>query len=168
MLYISEACAEHKYFGAIKLNKILYYSDFIAYERLDLPITGAAYRKLKHGPAPEAMVPIREEMVKSGLAKVEARLHPRNHEEHRLIPLRKADASMFTLAELEIVNEVIAKLKDLSATDTSDLSHDIRWKTVELNTLMPYDMAWMSDEPITEYDIKRTEELAKKYGWKQA
>ncbi|WP_158531560.1 Panacea domain-containing protein [Hyphomonas sp. GM-8P] len=165
VLYICKKCENQEYFGATKLNKILYYSDFAAYQRLELPITGAAYRKLKFGPAPEAMVPIRDEMIENGLVRIDERNYPSNRNEKRLIALREPDVSLFIRAEIEIVDEIIEKFKHKNGTEVSDLSHDIRWKTVEMNTLMPYDMVWLSDEPVTQEDIKRTRELAKQYGW---
>ena len=165
LLYICGKGQEQKHFGAIKLNKILYYCDFTTYERLDFAITGAAYRKLKHGPAPECLVPVREEMIASGLMKLETRTYPNNDTEHRLVALREADLSIFHVGEIEIVDEIIERFADSTGTELSELSHDIRWKTVTENTFMPYEMVWMSDEPITSQDIARTKELASKHGW---
>lgn len=52
VLYIATNTSRDPTVGAVELNKILYYSDFIAYKRLGRPITGAAYQKLSEGPAP--------------------------------------------------------------------------------------------------------------------
>ena len=38
-------------FGDVKLNKLLFFSDFLAYTNLGQPITGAEYQKLDFGPA---------------------------------------------------------------------------------------------------------------------
>ncbi len=46
MLFISKRTAEDRRFGATKLNKVLFFSDFLAYRLLGDPITGAQYRKL--------------------------------------------------------------------------------------------------------------------------
>jgi len=47
-----------KKFGATKLNKLLFYSDFCAYLSFDKPITGQQYFKLPNGPAPKRLKPI--------------------------------------------------------------------------------------------------------------
>ena len=38
-------------FGDVKLNKLLFFSDFLAYTNLGHPTTGAEYQKLDFGPA---------------------------------------------------------------------------------------------------------------------
>ena len=59
IVYISQRSAEDPHFGAVKLNKILYHSDFRAYERFGVPLTGVCYFRLKAGPAPKALLPVR-------------------------------------------------------------------------------------------------------------
>ncbi len=68
-LYIAESCAEDPRFGAVKLNKILYYADFEAYRRLGEPITGDTYRKLSEGPAPGWLLQQRSILLDSGAAR---------------------------------------------------------------------------------------------------
>src|ERR1700733_2004446 len=66
ILYISQKCANDPRFGAVKLNKVLYFSDFLSYAHYREPITGMEYFKLPHGPAPRRLVPIREQMKQDG------------------------------------------------------------------------------------------------------
>jgi hypothetical protein len=66
ILYISQKCADDAKFGATKLNKILYFSDFLAYAYHGSPITGFEYQKLPNGPAPRRLVPVREQLMESG------------------------------------------------------------------------------------------------------
>ena len=60
VLYIAEQSEGDPRFGAVKLNKILYYSDFEAFRVLGESITGATYRKLSEGPAPLQMLETKE------------------------------------------------------------------------------------------------------------
>src|SRR6266498_2034018 len=60
ILYICAKCADDPAFGATKLNKILWFSDFLAYFQRGVPITGVAYQRLSRGPAPKRLVPVRE------------------------------------------------------------------------------------------------------------
>ena len=48
ILYISQKCATDPKFGAVKLNKILYLSDFLAFGNWGEPITGVEYQHLSH------------------------------------------------------------------------------------------------------------------------
>ena len=57
ILYVCEKSATDPNFGATKLNKILFLSDFWAYAYCGRPITGVEYMKLRFGPAPEGVRP---------------------------------------------------------------------------------------------------------------
>src|SRR6266550_1669599 len=66
ILYISQKCATDPKFGAIKLNKILYLSDFLSFGNWGEPITGVEYQHLRKGPAPRRLIPVREELQRNG------------------------------------------------------------------------------------------------------
>ena len=55
ILYISEQCADDPTRGAVKLNKILCYSDFLFYAYHDRGITNVEYQKLPKRPAPRKL-----------------------------------------------------------------------------------------------------------------
>lgn len=63
IVYIANKLALHPKFGATKLNKILFYSDFIAYAKLGKSITGEKYQKLPLGPAPKYLLPVRKKWI---------------------------------------------------------------------------------------------------------
>src|SRR5262245_38797352 len=63
ILYVAAKCAGDKHFGTVKLNKILFFSDFMAYAVTGSAITGGAYLALDAGPAPRRMPAIREQMI---------------------------------------------------------------------------------------------------------
>lgn len=66
ILYISQKCADDSTFGSVKLNKILFFSDFLTYAEFGEPITGFVYQKLANGPAPNRLLPIRNDMIEKG------------------------------------------------------------------------------------------------------
>ena len=70
LVYVSKKCEDDPTFGAVKLNKILYYADFAAYRLYDKPITGAKYRKLSEGPAPRELIAERDALLASGDAEI--------------------------------------------------------------------------------------------------
>ncbi len=48
ILFIARETKDDRSCGATKLNKILFYSDFRAYEQLGRSITGECYQNLEH------------------------------------------------------------------------------------------------------------------------
>ena len=148
VLYIAHNSEKDPYFGAVKLNKILYYADFNAYRRLGHSITGAEYRKLNEGPAPREMLSMRKIMLESQAIIIESRQFF-NNVERRIVANREADVSVFSTEETEIVDETIYALWNMSARQVSDLSHtEIGWKVVQPGEAIPYHTAWLSPGPI--------------------
>ena len=165
ILYVSKRCAKDPSFGAIKLNKILYHSDFRAFERFGLPLTGKRYFRLKFGPAPSSMVPVRRELYQEGAIDFQIVDFGDGIEQHRTIAKREPVLDLFTADELALVDEVISELWSQSATEVSDASHDVRWRVLQDRDALPYEFAYLSDDPMTEREAKRTQELAEELGW---
>jgi hypothetical protein len=164
IIYVSKKSENDPYFGAVKLNKILYYSDFRAFDRFGAPLTGAKYFRLPKGPAPVALIPIRSELESEGAIRVHI-VSIGGYEQHRTVALREPVLSHFSSDELLLVDEVIKELWPQNATEVSDASHDIRWRTLQHKDGIPYEFAFLSNEPITEEEIERTRELAAEFGW---
>ena len=164
VVYISNRSDSDPYFGAIKLNKILYHSDFEAFRRFGVPITGYRYSRLKFGPAPKAVTYAREDLAREGAIRTEEVLIG-NFKQIRTIAQREASLDVFTRDEIILVDEVISRLWSQNATEVSDASHDVRWKVLRNNDPIPYEFAFLSNDPVSEYESRRTRELAAKYGW---
>jgi hypothetical protein len=160
VLYICQKCATDPKFGATKLNKILYFSDFLAYATLGEPVTGFEYQRLPNGPAPRRMLPMRDDMEKRrdlGFQIVSLR---GGHTQHRAVNLRAPDLGVFTAAQIALVDRVIEELWDLDAGAVSELSHRMMgWKLADLNETIPYETVFISGEPLTEVDVQRAREL---------
>ncbi|HLL26340.1 MAG TPA: Panacea domain-containing protein [Xanthobacteraceae bacterium] len=164
IIYVAKQSRDDPWFGAVKLNKILYRSDFLAFERFGVPLTGLRYFRLKAGPAPRAMIPVRRELEAEGAIQIEHKpLGPRD--QHRIIPLREPVLEHFTQDEIHLVDEVIRELRPMNATEASNASHDIRWRVLNDRDDLPYEFAFLSDEPVTDDDVKRTKELAREWKW---
>ena len=148
VIYIASKSESDPRFGAVKLNKILYYADFNAYRILGHSITGAEYRKLNEGPAPREMLCIRKTMLDAQSIKVEFRQYF-NGVQQRVVALREPDISIFSTDEIGIVDETISVLWNMSARQASDLSHtEIGWKVARPGETIPYQTAWLSSDPI--------------------
>ncbi len=150
VVYIALQSADDPTFGAIKLNKILYYSDFAAYRQLGQPVTGATYRKLSEGPAPLQFPAIRDALVSSGDAMIQERAYFTGTQKRVVIAeAREPDRELFRPGELDIVDSVIDFFNGKSAREVSDFSHrEPGWILASDREVIPYETAWLSSEPI--------------------
>jgi len=165
IVYISKKSEMDSHFGAVKLNKILYHSDFRMFERFGHPLTGCKYFKLQNGPAPRSLFPIREELINEGALRLEKRQLGRGYTQDRTIALREPVLSHFSADEIAVVDEVIAELWDQTAREVSDASHDVRWRILELKDPIPYEFAYIDNKPVSAEENSRTRELANRFGW---
>src|SRR5438132_6872604 len=91
ILYISQKCATDSKFGAVKLNKILYLSDFLAFGNWNEPITGVEYQHLRKGPAPRRLVPVRDTLRSQGDIAVQEIPLKSGNIQKRTVNLREPD-----------------------------------------------------------------------------
>lgn len=150
MLYVADKSTSDPTFGATKLNKLLFFADFIAHVEFGSAITGAEYQKLEYGPAPRQLLPAQRELVREGAAAVTpVSFHIGT--QHRLVALRPPDLAIFTAAEISLVDEVIQRLWGSTATEVSALSHDwsLGWKVAAMGSTIPYATAFVVPPALT-------------------
>jgi uncharacterized phage-associated protein len=164
MLYICRKSINDETFSSVKLNKLLYHSDFTAFRLLGEPITGQEYHAIQFGPAPRRMVPIIREMEASNaLITVEQMYFTKSQRRH--VPCVPPVLDKFSGAEIALVDAVIEEHRHENASEISDNSHGIAWNIVGFKGLIPYEFAYISDDPVSPYVIERTRELAAERGW---
>jgi len=164
ILYIANKCEDDPTFGATKLNKIVYFADFMSYELYGEPITGVAYKKLDYGPVPESMHVIQEEMVAEQDIVLKRRPLRRGGEQHRVVSLREPQLDLFKARDIALLDDVIRELWGKRAERVSDMSHGVAWKAAASKGRIPYQAALLDDD-ITDDDIALSQELAREYGW---
>lgn len=158
MLFIADRCEDDPNFGVTKLNKILYYCDFLAFAKLGEPITGISYNKLPFGPVPTAAQIVRDKMRQDGEivitqeGSVSFRLS-------RVVPVREANLSLFTGPQVALIDSVIEAVEGANARRLTDITHGNAWKVLSYNDVVPYEFVFISDDPYTEADIARADEL---------
>jgi hypothetical protein len=167
IVYIAAKCQLHARFGATKLNKILFYADFLSYQERGKAITGAEYQKLPHGPAPVRLKPVEEALISSmAVVKQETSLFAGSkYIEKRLIALRQPNLSMFDGEEIALVDSVIDQMKDLTGKDVSDISHGfLGWQLARPNERIPYFTVYLPDEvaPLSAKDAEWAESVVKR------
>ncbi|MGC2300484.1 MAG: Panacea domain-containing protein [Acidobacteriaceae bacterium] len=164
ILYISQRSAHDLYFGATKLNKILYLSDFRAYGLWGSSITGAEYQHLQQGPAPRRLKPVRSAMEADEVLAIQPVLFSNGKTQHRTVNLREPDLSLFEAREIALVDSVIDELRNLNATEASNLTHQfVGWLMTEEGQTIDYATIFLSAEQLTLAEAKRARELEGKY-----
>jgi uncharacterized phage-associated protein len=162
VLYLSAKSAKDSKFGAKKLNKLLYFCDFLAYVKFGKPITGVEYFRLENGPAPKCLLPVRREMEEEGILRIQRVPLSKERYQERIIPLREPNMRSFSIGEVEHIDSIIEKLWDLDAEDVSELSHkEIGWQVMRDRETIPYGIAFYSNPPLTEAEIERAREIAR-------
>lgn len=108
-----------------KMNKVLFYIDFLSYRERGMAISGLAYNAIDFGPVPQ-----RWDRVYSAFDEVEQKTQLVHDQECvALTATAAADMGGFTTEEKVIIDEVCERMKGLSAHDISDLSHrEPAWK----------------------------------------
>jgi len=113
----------------LKLNKLLFYTDFINYKRTGKSITGLTYRAIQYGP-----VPANYDLLFTFLEK-ENIINPIFIENSIRGAIEKfestyeGDTVLFTEHELETINDVIKTFKNTPSWELVDISHKEKaWK----------------------------------------
>lgn len=165
VLYVADKCSDDPEFGATKFNKILFYADFLAYGLFKEPISGATYFKLPQGPGPKQWIKIRQQMQYAGEIAIQPKRYF-NKQQLRVIPLRNADLSVFTAAEISHVDSVINAFCGANASQLSLLSHmEIGWQLANDREDIPYTTVFLSNKSLTEDEQKHGLELAETHEW---
>lgn len=165
LLLVAEELADDLFGGAVKVNKVLFFAEFAHMRLTGHPITGAPYQKLRYGPAPRRLLPVRDRLVNSGSAELVAET-VLGRLQHRLVPKRPAKRQMFTETELQTVKEAVAFLKGRTGAEASELSHDEPgWQLVNERDTIPFVTAYLAqDQARTSRRIQeRAAQIAEEY-----
>jgi hypothetical protein len=165
VLYIARKSEDDPKFGAVKLNKILFFSDFAAFRALGRPITGARYQALTQGPAPRELLPIKDQM-ESAAEIVEVERSYFGYSQRRIVARREPRLDQFTASEIALVDDVLKRLQPLDGRDVSLLSHEFcGWEVARANEDIPYETALLTFERPTQRDLAMASHLNEIHGW---
>ena len=151
--------------GAIKLNKVLFFAEFTHLRRHHAVISGCEFQKLPHGPAPRQLLPVRERLLAAGQARLVAEDFL-GRPQHRLVPERPADLSVFSPDELASIDDVLDQLEGMTGTQVSELSHqEPGWRLTEVGETIPYSTAFLDFPQVATPTSERlSREVAERYG----
>lgn len=159
ILYVARRCELHEFFGTIKLNKILLYSDWNAYLQRGRGVTGVPYVKDQFGPVPQGIKTLVKKMESDKDAIVLTRVMPGDQKvQHRVVATREPNLDIFDPADVATVDEIIDWIRPMTARRISNLTHRcVGWKSAKYDDVIPYSAALIPDSPIpltpTELDV---------------
>lgn len=162
LLFISERSEGDERFGAVKLNKLLFYSDFSAFLLHGKSITGQEYQKLENGPAPRRLLWVRRELVKQKALAIR-KVEYFNRHQDRTFALREPDLCCFTAEQIALVTRIIHENWNCNATEISERSHRFHgWEDAKPGETIPYEVALVSNRPPTAKEAARCRKDARK------
>ncbi|MBZ9736344.1 SocA family protein [Mesorhizobium sp. CA18] len=124
--------------GAVKLHKVLYYSDMLTFLDTGQPVTGAEYRKRPFGPTCDAVLSVLDELARTGDVSIE-RVDYHGFLKKQFKLNGSPDTNQLSADEKTTLNEMVDFVcNNNSAKTISDFSHDMVWEMVEFGDIIPY------------------------------
>ena len=124
-----------------KMNKLLFYADFVAYRQTGKGITGLAYKAIQHGP-----VPVRWDRIYSFYDEINQEIvqFSDGRAGTKLVSKLSPDMTEFDEDELKVLEFVCERFKCETPTQISETSHqEEAWKrNIDSDQLINYEMAF--------------------------
>ncbi len=140
VLFFASTCRLNK----TKLNKLLFYADFLHFKEHGKAISHIPYVKLPYGPAPEsynAILGILEDSKVIGIQGVVLN-GERGVIEERIEAKQPLKTNLFSDSELAVIKKVAFQLGDKTGAELSEISHqEPFFSEIEVGDQIPYDLA---------------------------
>lgn len=106
-----------------KLNKLLWYSDFLNFKLNTTSISGNSYIHMPYGPVPNEYNWILASAISGGSLIEEEAYFPNGSSGINYKATRAPDKSIFSVKELQVLDFVVGHFKNFNCTEIKDLSH---------------------------------------------
>lgn len=116
LLYLIQQCGD---IFCTKMNKLLFYIDFLSYRERGIAISGLSYKAINYGPVPENWDRVYSQFdeIKQDIRVVGS------YEGSVLTASKAADKSCFSAEEIQIMDLVCSRFRNMSSRDISEISH---------------------------------------------
>jgi len=152
LLYVLQEVGAKPNVGMTVLYKLLYFIDFDFYEKHEEQLMGLTYIKNHHGPTPREFVSVVEEMKTKGEI-IEVKSKYFAHEQKKFLPNIAPDLSLLNGEEVDMINDVLQRYSDRSASMLSDMTHrDTPWKSTVDGKNIDYELAFYRPEEFSVRD----------------
>ncbi|MBK7634477.1 MAG: DUF4065 domain-containing protein [Saprospiraceae bacterium] len=142
IIYFSEKMEPFK----TKMNKLLFYADFLMFKQSCFSISGVRYKAIDMGPVPNNFQSIFEYLDNKGDINIYTTEFPNGYtgEQFKAKKERPFKAVLFTESELEVLLKVATVFKPTSTNDIIELSHlEEAWKkNVKDKSVISYEYAF--------------------------
>ncbi|MBU0486267.1 MAG: DUF4065 domain-containing protein [Proteobacteria bacterium] len=156
LLYVLAKVGAKPSVGETVLYKLLYFIDFDFYEKYEEQLIGATYIRNRYGPTPLEFQKIVEDMETRGeIVRVRSKYFQYPQRKYLPGPSREPDLSKLDAREIKHVDEVLARLSDMTARELTNLSHkDVPWISAERGGRLDYESVFYrtTDTSVRKYD----------------
>ncbi len=105
-----------------KVNKLLFYTDFLNYQRFGTSMMGITYRAIPFGPVPVEYEKIFRQLCDEDIIDIEQFQIDHNYVE-RFIPNIQFNSELFNEIELKVLEDIAKKFKNKNTTEIVNTSH---------------------------------------------
>ena len=124
-----------------KLNKLMFYADFLHFKDYVISITGTQYARIPFGPAPNNYDLYYPTLIRQGALNIEEIEYP-DYSGERYISKKEPDLTIFSEGELRILASIQERFKDSTATEITVYSHEEEgYKKTETGKIISYQYA---------------------------
>jgi len=147
ILHVAKRSVHDPAFGSIKLNKLLFFSDFHHYVATGNSITEAEYRRRQFGPCVSGLVETLNQMeTRQEIFQYTHVSEGNRPARKQVLPRRAADLSKFSADEIARVEETIHLFREKSAMALSEHTHRFAlWQLAEEGEEIPYFAVHVAD-----------------------
>lgn len=142
VVYFSEKLEPFK----TKMNKLLFYADFLMFKNSCFSISGIRYKAINMGPVPHNYQSIFEFLATEGVVDIYTTEFAQGYsgEQFKARKERPFNASLFSQAELDILEKVSILFKCASTKDVIEVSHlEEAWKeNIKNKSVISYEYAF--------------------------
>ena len=112
-----------------KLNKLLFFADFLHYSKTGFSITGLTYRAIPLGPVPSEYDKLYIKLAEEGKIYVDEMVMSEGNYAEIINGNEVYNEKIFTDTEKEVLNSIIKQFRSVSSKDIVELSHQYKaWK----------------------------------------
>ena len=160
IVYLAQRCDTLETWGRTKLAKMIYFAEFDHYRAHREPLTGARFTREAQGPIPDSFYMALRKLQETGrIVEVERKVGDKT--EMRATATSEADLALFTPRQVATIEQTIAKLGRLTATQLSKLSHEhAGWRLAAPGEEIPLFTALSNTRRLTEEEIDFARKMA--------
>lgn len=132
-------CSKIQNVSKTKLNKLLFYSDFISFQKLTVSMSGLAYEHNHYGPVPLNYTLLYESLKEDGV--IDLMPFP-NFEGEYIVPTNQIEFKYLSNLYFDVLDTVVNRFSSFNAKEISDYSHEeSAYKDTSHNEPISYEYA---------------------------